>query len=547
MLQKLLIALCTIFVLSACGGDLDLGPNQAPPEDTNGEDGGDDGGDGEDGGDDFEPGEPRIHTYIPFDNEEDTAGWASRCVETCDATATLSWNSDEEVLAAEPLWASDSDQLEVFGSVEEINDMAGSAASIWVYVTEDYVTDGNMSMHLLLGNAEGLKGVSRAYAPDLGWNRIEMWELAAGTGETTTDDEGNESTDYGTFLWHDDGFTLRNINEVGVRFAANGKATEVDGQLWLDNVTLTPASGTGPLIVEADDEGWNVMDATEEVTLQRDGEGGVYYEPTAADQKLVYLLDGPADLVGRSFDITFTVDQAFIDSEAAVQVIMQQNFGSYEGEWGCDYVGSASLTAGEPVESTCSTENEGFVAEEGQNIRLGVQVKNNPAGRVTITGMQVNINAGGSSGPETIEASMAEGWRVSADSLNLQYTEEGVAYSPSPDAEYNQLVYDISGPKDLSGASYEVVFSVDQDFKDGGKAVQPFIQRTDDYGIADYNCYVGNGELTAGEDYTASCPAINEDFNLETEEAGVQVGVQTAGDGTNQGVITVKSLTVTLD
>ncbi|HEY7885553.1 MAG TPA: family 15 carbohydrate-binding domain-containing protein, partial [Cellvibrionaceae bacterium] len=341
MLQKMLIAFCTICALSACGGDIDLGPSQAPPPPDN--NGGD--GNGGGGGGDFEPGEPRIFTFIPFSEEADTDGWASRCVDTCNATAALSWNASEEVLAAEPVWASDSDMLDVFGAVNEVSDMEGSAASVWVFVTDEYVNDGNMSLHLLLGNAQGRKGVSLGYLPRAGWNRIEMWELEAGTGETVMVGDV-EAIDYGTFLWHDEGFTLRNINEIGVRFVANGKAPEVAGPLWFDNVTMTPASGTGPLIVSIDDPAWTVMDASADVTLERD-ETGVYFEPNAGDQKLVYLLEGPVDLVGRSFDMTFTVDQAFIDSGADVQPLIQLNFGSYTGEFGCGYVGNASLTAGE--------------------------------------------------------------------------------------------------------------------------------------------------------------------------------------------------------
>lgn len=549
MLQKLLIALCTIFVLSACGGDLDLGPDQAPPPDNG--DGGD-GGDGGDDGDDFEPGEPRIYTFIPFDEEADTVGWGNRCVETCDATATLNWNSSEEVLAAEPLWASDSDQLDVFGTVDEVDDMAGSHASIWVYVTEDYVTDGNMSMHLLLGNASGLKGVSRAYEPELGWNRIEMWELAAGTGETTTDDQGNEVTDYGTFLWHDDGFTLRDVNEIGVRFVANGKAPEVGGQLWFDNVTMTPASGTGPLIVATDDPGWTVMDATADVTVQR-SEEGVYFEPTAADQKLVYLLEGPVDLVGRSFDMTFTVDQAFKDSGADVQPIIQQNFPNYAGEFGC-YVGNGELTAGEPYEVNCATENEAFVAEEGQTIRVGLQVKNQVAGRVTINSMQININAGGGdTGPfeiipsqEAVDAGTwaNDNWQSLAGAADLSFNAEQGALSiapnwqvTDPDAQYNEgerTVMYVAGEDelpDLEGATVGVELYLGDYYTtvNPGLALQVYIQQNSGSYTGSYG---SNIAVDAAEDLGDGWYRFERTMTgVPTEPTAQRVGIKLQGAG----------------
>src|SRR5690606_23746243 len=101
------------------------------------------------------------------------------------------------------------------------------------------------------------------------------------------------------------------------------------------------------------------------------------------------------------FDVTFTVDQAFKDSGADVQPIIQLNFGSYTGEFGC-YVGNGSLTPGVPQSVNCATDNDAFVAEEGQNIRVGLQVKNQPTGRLTINSMQINIVASSDTGPFAI-------------------------------------------------------------------------------------------------------------------------------------------------
>ncbi|UUA72257.1 MULTISPECIES: family 15 carbohydrate-binding domain-containing protein [unclassified Cellvibrio] len=488
MFQKLLIVFCTIFVLSACGGGSnDLGPKQAPPPVDNGGDGG--GGEPEP---EPEPAEPRIFSFIAFSEEADTYDWSSRCVDACSATATLSWNANEQVLAVDPQWASDTDQLDIVGSVGEVSDMAGSAARVWVFVTEEYANDGKMSMHLLLGNAQGRKAVSLGYQPKAGWNRLEMWEMAAGTGETVMVGDV-EAIDYGTFAWHDEGFTLRNINEIGVRFVANGKAPEVDGQVWLDNVTLTPASGTGPLIVDMDDAAWTVMDATPAVTVQRD-DTGVYFEPTAGDQKLVYLLEGPVDLVGRSFDMTFTVDQAFKDSGADVQPIIQLNFGSYTGEFGC-YVGNGSLTPGVPQTINCATDNDAFVAEEGQNIRVGLQVKNQPAGRLTINSMQINIVSSSDTGPFAIIPSQAsvdsgawsnDNWQGLASAPDLSYDSESGALSIAPnwqatDSNERTVMYVAAENElpDLEGATVGVELYLSDYYitENPGMAIQIYIQQ----------------------------------------------------------------------
>jgi len=536
MLQKLLIVFCTIFVLSACGGDLDLGPDQTPrPADSGGDGGGN-------SGNNPEPDDPRIFTFIPFSTASDIHDWSSRCVGTCNASAALSWNAGEEVLVADPQWTSNSDQLEIYGAVNEVSDMAGSAASIWVFVSDQYVNDGNMSMHLLLGNAAGLKGISLGILPKAGWNRVEMWELAAGTGETVMVGDV-EAIDYGTFAWHDDGFTLRNINEIGVRFIANGKAPEVAGPLWFDNVTMTPASGSGPLIVDASDEAWTVMDASPDVTVQRDA-SGVYYEPNGGGQKLVYLLEGPVDLVGRSFDMTFTVDQAFKDSGADVQPIIQQNFGGYEGEWSC-YVGNGSLTPNEPYEVSCATENTAFVAEEGQNIRVGLQVNNQPAGRLTINSMQINIVSSSNSGPfaivpseESVGSWDNDNWQGVAAAPELSYDSESGALSIAPNwhemgSDERTIMY-IAGEEelpDLEGATVGVeLYLSDYYFTASpGLAIQIYIQQNSDGYAGNFG---SNIALSAGEDLGDGWyrfERVMED--VPTEPTAQRIGIKLQGGG----------------
>lgn len=546
MFQKLLIALCAVFVLSACGGgDLDLGPAQTPPPLGDPGEDGDGDGDGDGGGDgDGEPLEPRIFTFIPFNKEADIYGWASRCVGTCNATAALSWSANQEALVVDPQWTSSADQLEIYGAVNEVSDMTGSAARIWVFVADQYVNDGKMIMHLVLGNAQGQKGVSLGYLPKAGWNRIEMWEMKAGTGETVMVGD-IEAIDYGTFAWHDEGFNLRNINEIGVRFVANGKAPEVGGQLWLDNVTMTPASGTGPLIVDASDEAWTVMDASPDVVVQRD-DSGVYFEPTAGDQKLVYLLEGPVDLVGRSFDMTFTVDQAFKDSGADVQPIIQLNFGSYTGEFSC-YVGNGSLTAGEPYEVSCATENAAFVAEEGQNIRVGLQVKNQPAGRLTINKMQINIVSSSKTGPFEIVPSQAsietgawgnDNWQGLAGAPDLSYDAEDGALSIAPnwqatDSDERTIMYVAAEDQlpDLEGATVGVELYISDYYmvENPGMAIQIYIQQNSDSYSGSFG---GNIALNAGEalgDGWYRFERVME--NVPTEPSALRVGIKLQGAG----------------
>lgn len=536
MFQKILIVFCTIFVLSACGGgDNDLGPKNPPPAP-------DGGGGGTEPEPEPEPVEPKIFTFISFNEEADTYDWTSSCVDACSATASLSWNSTEQVLVVDPQWVSETDQLDVVGAIGEVSDMETSAARVWVFVPQAYADDGKMSMHIVLGNSQGKKGVSLGILPKAGWNRIEMWEMAAGTGDAVmVDDE--EVIDYGTFAWHDDGFTLRNINQVGVRFIAQGKAASVGGQLWIDNVTLTPASGAGPLIVDKDDPAWTVMDASSEVTLQRD-DTGVYFEPTAGDQKLVYLLEGPVDLVGRSFDLTFTVDQAFKDSGADVQPIMQLNFPSYTGEFGC-YVGNGSLTPGVAQTINCATDDAAFVAEEGQNIRVGLQVKNQPAGRITINTLQINIVATSDNGPfaiipsqETVDSGAwgNDNWSDAAGAPDLTYDSVKGALSIAPnwqatDSNERTVMYLAAKGElpDLEGATVGVELYLGDYYFDvnPGMALQIYIQQGSDSYTGSYG---GNIAVTAGEELGDGWYRFERVMeNVPTEPSALRVGIKLQG------------------
>jgi len=380
MLQKSIIALSTIFALSACGGSLDLGPDTPPSQNGNGNG---ENGNGENGNGNGEPGPSQIYSYMTFSDEDSVDSWAYRCYDGCNATAELSWNGDEQVLAIMPEWASDEDHLEIYSPIDEIGNLNDAGISAWVYVTEEYYNDGNMTMQLFLTNASGATGYLAEKSPSqVGWNRLQAWEL-------TTGDEEEEIES--SFAWYEEGFNLRNINEIGVQFSANGKDADVGGPLWIDNVLLTRGSdAAGPFIVDMDSENWAVLDA-DGVELQQGG-GTVAFSPTGNDQKLVYLLDGPVNMVGGSFTMTFSVDQAFVDSGADVQPLAQLNFGNFAGQFDGCYISNDNLTAGEDMDYTCNIDNEAIVAEEGENIRVGLQVKHEAAGTLTISYMEIDAD-----------------------------------------------------------------------------------------------------------------------------------------------------------
>ena len=525
MLQKLLIALCTIFVLSACGGDLDLGPQNPPTPDTdNG------GGDGDGDGGDFEPTEPQRWLYQTFSEEGSADTWQHRCAEGCNATASLNLNTEQEVLAITPEWASEEDWLEIYTPINEIADMAGANANIWVYVTEDYVNDGHLRMRLFFENAAGGSAYTRPYQPtQVGWNQMAIWEMQAGTGEPTTDGDGEEVIDYGSFAQHSEGFTLTDINTVGVQFSANGKPVEVAGDLWLDNLLLTPSSGSAPLLLNIT-EGWFSKGAYniegDEANDPVYAEGHVSLAVTNPNQQLVYPVPGPVNLRGADVVFTLSIDQQYIDTADGYQPFGQifddtdpDGYADDEevpdaGQWGC-WTGLSGVVADEEFEVTCSMpDSDLFEVDENQYALIGVQSQTEGVeGTLRIHRVEIRGASGPDTGPfeivptaENIGSWDNDNYQSLEGAADLSYNAEEGALNIVPnwqatDSDERAVIY-LAGEDelpDLEGATVGVELYLSDYYitTNPGMEIQIYIQQNGGDYAGNYGGYL---TLDSGED-----------------------------------------------
>ena len=139
---------------------------------------------------------------------------------------------------------------------------------------------------------------------------------------------------------------------------------------------------------------------------------------------------------------------------------------------------------------------------------------------------------------------MTTGWRGNHDGI-IAYSTEGVTLTAT--ATEQGAVFDVQAPTQLEGATIDMVVNVSSELKISGAALQPFAQLINgtDY-PGEWNCWIGNDELVAGEDQTVSC-TIAEGGKFDQADYKVQIGVQAIGvDTPVSGTVLIKSVTIKL-
>lgn len=542
MLQKLLIALCTLFVLTACGGDDGPGDQSRivlnPPEDLNS-------GDDDDGDDDEETG-PWLSQQFDTDT---SASWSFECVSGCDATGTPTHNADDMTLDVTPVWGAADDQIEISTTIDpEIADLTGGNAHLNLYVPSSYTAAGDVNAQVFFVNAADGKGYIGFTTVSAGWNTFSFENIQAGEN--------------GSFGFETEAFTLENINAIGVQIdPADGTSlVDVEGTLQIDDVIVSAeaitvdekpsesvvleplAAGDESFTFDSDVQGWSA-DGSAGSTVSHDADAGAVvitpdWENADEGGNRPKAMGVTTNVVsGATIRMIVTVTQAQIDGGMGVQPYIQQNSGSYSQEFGATVT---DLVAGD----NAITYN---AVELADAMRVGVQlvgpITDGESDVALIKQVEIDLAEGDTEPTTEISVDMTSGWRVNPQSLTMSYTADGVSYQPT--AADDQLVFDPAGPLNMGGGSIDFVYEVDQAFIDSGANLQPFFQLKE-YASYDYHfCWIGNGDLALGEQtYTCDIPATLANDNAAEIPDGqtAQVGVQTNGGGA--GTVTIKSVTI---
>ncbi len=286
-------------------------------------------------------------------------------------------------MVIEPTWASDQDTFYVYYEDSEPALITGADISLDVYVPKAYVEDTNAEFILFLNDSTG-KYANVAYK--------KAGELTGDSYVTlsATNIGVTGGTAYG---YKSDGFDVSSVDTFGLQVNAKDKATTVTGNLMIDNVVVTLAEDKTPTTPAynsdfAMDSGWTASYGALTMDYSDvDGVKSVWFEPGSGDatyRNLLYVTDAYTDLSNATVSFTVQADQAFIDSGATLQAMVQQAGSPYDGVY-CN----VAATTTDVMTVDCLV-NKALLPADGK-YQIGVQVTGDVtfAGKVTIYSVEV--------------------------------------------------------------------------------------------------------------------------------------------------------------
>lgn len=483
MKQKQLLIAFGALVLAACGGSIDLGPRVAAPP--------------------IQPErspDPLVYpiSLTPERNWYTNANYA----DADDVAPDVVFIEDGiEIYATSP-------NQQLMTRIPGALNLSEATMVFTVSADRDY-----------LATADAVQPLQRAYNNDEDESIADNWDCWTGLdgweADTPVEIECN--------IPNDEAFDLSagQYAEIGVQSVGDG----VEGFLRLHNVFLEyyplgrPADadesgGAFSLAIATDesangDQGeWSVEDDSSSVVYTAQG---VAFTPVFDVQwgaKLVYLLNGPIDLVGESFTVQFTVEQAFLDAGVSISAHAQQHFPSHS-EHSCA-VDSDELEAGVPYTITCENLSEDMVAEEGQALRIGLAFSGADQGTANAGTVTINRLYIGADGYELLPTADNMGawdndnWQGRAGAPDLSFDDGMLVIQPNWDATDNggertiMHIFEEDVLKNLEGATIMVDLQLSDYYVSTheGMGVQLFIQQADDPydGIYGATTLIGDAE-----------------------------------------------------
>lgn len=567
MLQKLLIALCTIFVLTACGGDDDASQEPIvlnPPEDLNsGEEEDEEEGETEEDG----------PSWLSQQFETDTsASWSFACVSGCDTTAELAHNTDEQTLNVTPTWGAAEDQIEVSATIDPaVADLTAGNAHLNLYVPASYTDAGTVNAQVFFVNAADAKGYLGFMAVSAGWNTFSFTDIQLGTG------------DEGSFGYQTEAFTLENIKAIGVQVdPADGTSlVDVNGTLQIDDAIVSPEAievadkggeeePTGeepiagaPVAPTAGDisdhftddiAGWHLNGTgdtttteTDQIALTHDAVNGALkitpksWEASASEgyRYESRLAFDAADLSNALVRMVVYIPEAYVtDGGLELQLVAGGSYGDYIPE----------LTAGfNTLDIDLSQRTDDLTAVETLGVQLAVAPTDTSILEPILVS-SVDVYLDGTEPANTQSVPVDGGWTSDSTPTTFSY-DNGVVMTPDWSAGDEQKGYVlVDSPVDLTDATITYVVDVPEAYvTDGGMVIQPFSQQNSgDYeGIFDGSISGGwnaASDLQAGENTIVHGPFTAPPADIE--RIGLSLLKQDKADGVT-GDVTIRSITIT--
>ncbi|MDN4502584.1 cellulase family glycosylhydrolase [Alteromonadaceae bacterium BrNp21-10] len=227
-------------------------------------------------------------------------------------------------------------------TLSEALDLQGSNISADVYVPVRYVENGNLGVQMYLRDG------SDRYA-SLGFMQANDTDLK-GNAWTNLSFSVASADDFAG--WVEDGFDLSDVKKIGFEISANGKPTNVTGDIKFDNIKIE-AGGAVPAMYQADfigeTQGWG-KDWTAGTVVSSDADNLVITQDWAASDSFAIFVGGANTGIDTSKPINIKLNM-FLPAEYASETDLYFKIYASHGdawEWGeTSAVTIADFTPGE--------------------------------------------------------------------------------------------------------------------------------------------------------------------------------------------------------
>lgn len=203
-------------------------------------------------------------------------------------------------------WSGDTDKAGYSYSLEETTSFVGANISADVYTPLDYVKDGKLGVQMYLKDSAG------HYAA-LGTKIADDKELRGNAW--TTINYTMQSNDDLTYV--DEGFDLADVAKVGIEVLANGKASDVYGDIKFDNIKVEVGGAEPPMYqatYDGDTDNWAIGWAGGDIYAE-EGSLVLNKDWTTSDQ-IVFTVGGGIANLNTSSPVTIEA-RVFVPEEYA--------------------------------------------------------------------------------------------------------------------------------------------------------------------------------------------------------------------------------------
>ncbi|WP_438865492.1 cellulase family glycosylhydrolase [Neptunicella sp.] len=307
-------------------------------------------------------------------------------------------------------WTGESDKAAYQYELAEALDLQGSNVSADVYIPARYVENAKLGVQMYLrdgGDHYASLGFLQANDTDLKGN---AWTNLSFAIQSTADLAG----------YVEDGFNLGDVKKIGFEVSANGKPTNIEGDIKFDNIKIE-AGGAVPAMYQADfigeTQGWG-KDWTAGTVVSSDADNLIITQDWSASDQFAVFVGGANTGIDTSQPLTIKLKMFVPEEYASETDLYFKVYVNHGDSWAWGQTNDASIDDVTPGEWTEVVFDNVDWSTFGALQKFGIQFGGVSAGKsepilidsITVTGPDSGENAGS---PPTYYAKFdadAENW-----------------------------------------------------------------------------------------------------------------------------------------